>query len=116
MSPNVIFGGQLSFTPIKNLVFTVLPKYVGKQYLDNTSNDTRALKAYFVTDARINYEVPQRWIKNLSFAVVVNNVFNQKYESNGATYPGLYAGDVYNSNYYFPQAGTNFLAGATIKF
>ena len=116
MSPNVILGGQLVFTPLKGLVFTVLPKYVGKQFLDNTSNDTRALKAYFVTDARINYEVPQKLIKNLSFAVQVNNVFNKKYEANGATYPGLYEGIVYNYNYYYPQAGTNFLAGATVKF
>ncbi len=116
MSPNVIFGGQLAFTPLKGLVFTVLPKYVGKQYLDNTANETRALKPYFVTDARINYEVQQQWIKNLSFAVQVNNIFDKLYESNGATYPGFYEGVLYNNNYFYPQAGTNFLAGATVKF
>lgn len=32
-----------------------MSKYVGEQYLDNTSNSDRKLDAFFVNDFRINY-------------------------------------------------------------
>ena len=45
---------------------------------------------------------------DLSLNVLVNNIFDKQYVSNGYMY------DVYP--YYYPQAGINFLAGLTLKF
>jgi iron complex outermembrane receptor protein len=46
----------------------------------------------------------------------VNNVFNRKYESNGAAYPGIASGfGAYNDNYYATMAGTNFLVAVNVK-
>jgi iron complex outermembrane receptor protein len=38
------------------------------------------------------------------------------YESNGYTYGYLYDGQLIQENFYFPQAGTNFIGGITIGF
>jgi iron complex outermembrane recepter protein len=115
-SPNVILGSQFTFSPQKNLEFALLTKYVGKQYLDNTSSQSRKLDAYFTNDLRLSWTVKPSWLREISFNVLVNNIFNELYESNGYTY-GYYAGGVMTQeNFYFPQAGTNFLAGVNFKF
>ncbi|TAH26867.1 MAG: TonB-dependent receptor [Cytophagales bacterium] len=115
-SPDVIVGGQISYTPTQGLSINLLPKYVSRQYLDNTNNDTRALDPYAVADLRINYEIPQRIIKNLSLTLLINNILDYKYNANGYTYTMFENGKEINYNFYYPQAGRNFLAGATLRF
>ncbi|HEV7380427.1 MAG TPA: TonB-dependent receptor [Dyadobacter sp.] len=115
-SPNVIGGSQFTFSPKKNIELALLSKYVSKQYLDNTSDESRKLNAYFTNDIRLTWSVQPSWMKEISFNVLVNNIFNEKYESNGYTY-GFFAGGVQTrENFYFPQAGTNFLVGVNFKF
>ena len=45
----------------------------------------------------------------------VNNLFNKKYEPNGYAYSYVLDGTTIADNYYFPMAGTNFMAGVNIK-
>ena len=122
-SPNVIVGSQFVYSPKKNLEFALLTKYVGKQYLDNTSSETRKLDAYFTNDIRLTWTIKPTWMKEIGFNILVNNILNEKYESNGYTY-GYYPGKTktqpdpqrVQENFYFPQAGTNFLVGVNFKF
>lgn len=114
-SPNTIIGGQLSYAPIKNLEFTWLSKYVGKQYMDNTSDDNRKLNAFFVNDLRANYTISPKIVKEISFSLLVNNVLNRLYESNGYTYSYIYDKQVITENFYYPQAGTNFLLAVRVR-
>ena len=115
-SPNVIGGGQLILTPIKPLQLTLLGKYVGKQYLDNTSNDERAISSYFVSDFVASYSFGFSFIKRAEVKLMVNNIFNKMYTSNGYTF-GYNAGATkIRENYYYPQAGTNFLLGLNLRF
>lgn len=100
-------------------------KYVGKQYLDNTMNETRKIDPYFVCNLQLAYTVipPEKYYSTrgpafdeLTFSVQVNNLFNTMYVSNGYTY-GYYYGGQYNLyNYYYPQAGTNFMGMLSMKF
>ena len=53
--------------------------------------------------------------KDIDFIFQVNNILNKKYESNGYTYDYLSGGSLAVENYYFPMAGTNFLAAINIK-
>jgi len=115
-SPSVISAGIIGWSPMKNFTIESVSKYVGKQYLDNTSNETRKLDPYFVNDLRFNYSIHTSAFKNLELKFAIYNLFDKKYESNGATYPYYYSGALFNSNYYFPQAGINFLGGVSIKF
>lgn len=113
-SPNIISSLAISYEPIKKLFFTFTSKYVGKQYLDNTSNDNRKLDAYFVSHLRADYAFKTKVFKEIKFGVAVNNIFNQLYANNGYTY-GWYAGGAYaRENFMYPQAGINFLGRLTL--
>ena len=114
-SPNVIAGGQLTFAPVKNLEFSWLPKYVGKQFMDNTSSENRKLNAFFVNDLRANYTISPKIVKEITFSLLVNNVFNELYESNGYTYSYVSDKQVVTENFYYPQAGTNFLLAVRVR-
>lgn len=115
-SPNVIVGSQLAYTIHKNIELALLTKYVGKQYLDNTSDDSRKLDAYFTNDIRLSWTVRPSWMKEISLNVLVNNIFNEVYASNGYTYGYFSGAKLIQENFYFPQAGTNFLVGVNFKF
>ena len=92
-------------------------KYVSKQYLDNSSNADRMLNAYFVNNIRFNYSIKVKHMKRIDLALTVNNIFNEMYSSNGYTYAYYTPGNtLVNQNNLFPQAGTNFLLGLTLKF
>lgn len=113
-SPNVVAGGTVTLIPIKDLEITFLEKYVGRQYLDNTSNKQRSLAAYFVQDARVIYSLRKVLAREISLIGQVNNMLNRKYNSNGYTYSYQY-GSVITENFYFPMAGTNFMVALNIK-
>lgn len=115
-SPNVIAGYTLTIQPIKNLRVDLLGKYVGRQYLDNTGSKERSLNGYYTSDVRLAYAVPQNLFKELGLQFMVNNVFNKKYEPNGATYTWIADGKVVSDNYYYPMAGTNFMVGLNVAF
>lgn len=115
-SPNVIAGSQLLFTPARGLEFGLLSKYVGKQYLDNTSNENRKINPYFTNDIRLIYSTKPKFAQEVVFTVLFNNILNEKYESNGYTYAYISEGKVIADNAYYPQAGRNFLAGVRIRF
>ncbi len=116
LSPNVIVGSQWAYTPVKNLEVALLTKYVGKQYLDNTSNNARKLDAYFTNDLRLIYRIKPKWMNEITVSALANNVFNELYESNGYTYSYIYGGQTTTENFYYPQAGRNFLVSLGLKF
>ena len=115
-SPNIIIGSQILYNPLKNLEFGFLSKYVGKQYLDNTTNDSRKLNAYFTNDLRAIYTVKGKILKEVNFTLLVNNLFNTLYESNGYSYSYISENKTVTENFYYPQAGTNFMFGVNLKF
>lgn len=120
-SPAVLVRGGAVFTPfygherLKQLQVGVWGQHVGRQYLDNTSNESRSLKAYTLCDVKLHYDVRLRSVPELSVNLALNNIFNRMYESNGYTYSYLEGGSLYTSNAYFPQAGFNWLLGVGVK-
>jgi iron complex outermembrane receptor protein len=115
-SPNTILSSNISVTPLENLKLSLFSKYVGRQYIDNTSNMQRSLDPYFVNNIRINYTIETSFIKQIDFMLTLNNIFNEKYETNAWVYR-YYSDDVeYEMNGYFPQAEFNFMLGVNLKF
>ncbi|MDE2392830.1 MAG: TonB-dependent receptor [Cytophagales bacterium] len=110
-SPSVIAGNTLTYS-VGAFEASLLSKYVGKQYLDNTSDEGRSLKAYSTQDIRLKYTLK----KGPAFTLLLNNVLNELYSSNGYTYSYRYAGATTTENFYYPQAEFNFLLGASIRF
>jgi iron complex outermembrane receptor protein len=115
-SPDLIANSILTFTVFKNFSFGFLTKYVSSQYLDNTGSSDRMMPAYFVNNFRINYAIFPKWMKEIDLTLLVNNITNSKYVSNGSTSEYLQGGTIYSSNYYFPQALINVLGGVNLKF
>ncbi|MBU3822136.1 TonB-dependent receptor [Flavobacteriaceae bacterium XHP0103] len=122
-SPNLIIGNALNFLPVKNLQLSLLSKYVGEQYMGNTDSEASKLDSYFVNDFSITYEIrPEKIVKSIVLSGLVNNIFNKKYVSNGYyyTYDDTWtdpnAVTTIEGAGYYPQATTNFLLGATLKF
>lgn len=114
-SPNLIFGSNLSYST-KGITAQLLTKYVGKQYLDNTSNAERIIESYLINDLNIRYNFQALGLQVIELNLLVNNIFNVEYESNGYTWGYLWEGSRYQQNNYYPQAGINFLLGINLRF
>ncbi|MGI4727417.1 MAG: TonB-dependent receptor [Janthinobacterium lividum] len=115
-SPDFVGSSEIGYRPIKGGEIAFISKYVSKQFLDNTSSDDRKLDAFFVNNLRFRYGFNLKAIKNITATLLVNNIFSEKYESNGATYPDIESGKVTNYNYYYPQAPRNFLVSLSVRF
>ncbi|MFY7738921.1 MAG: TonB-dependent receptor [Flavobacterium sp.] len=122
-SPNLVIGNAITYSPKKNLNLTILNKFVGKQYMGNIDTEKSVLKAYNAHDLNITYLwTINKGLKSILFSGLINNVLDNKYESNGYFY--TYDDDFSNPGTittiegagYFPQATRNFLVGATLTF
>ncbi len=108
-SPNLIAGNIFIYKPIAGLQISLLQKFVGKQFMNNSDSLESILESYFINDINVGYEFkPKSVFKSIMITGLVNNVFDKKYVSNG------YMWDVYP--YYYPQAGINLLVGMNLKF
>ena len=133
-SPGIIGGGQLIFTPFEKengkLQFALLSKYVGNQYIDNTSSDFAKLDDYLVHDLRISYLIKSNLFREVEVSSWIRNLSNQNYISNAWVYRfntafdptsyDMYAnpenGNTYNQIGAFNQAGINFFVGLKLRF
>lgn len=114
-SPNTVASAGINFIPIKNGEINFQSKYVGRQFLDNTSNISRSIDPYFIENVKFSYTIFKKIFKEVNFVFQVNNVFNKMYESNGYTFNYISDGQFTVENYYFPMAGINFMTAINIK-
>lgn len=101
-----------------------------KQYLDNTMNETAALKAFTTTNINLQYQLPMnKWchkttdnntkrnaVPQIRLLCQLNNVFNAKYASNGGSDLAIYEDGTACWPWYYAQAGINVHAGFTINW
>jgi iron complex outermembrane recepter protein len=114
-SPAVSAASVIRYEPLKRLTLSFTSRYVGRQYIDNSSDVSRSLDPWFVNNLGAAYEVKTKVFKELSFRVMIYNLFGSKYESNAWVYPYLLNGRYQEMNGYFPQAPVNFMAGMTLR-
>jgi len=115
-SPSLTAGSNLEWNLTKRMEINLQSVYVSRQYLDNTSSTDRSLSQYFVNNLRFETSVPQRFAKKWSFFALLNNIFNEKYESNGWVYSYYSNGIRQKEDGYFPQAGISYLLGMSVEF
>ncbi|MEO6759654.1 MAG: TonB-dependent receptor, partial [Saprospiraceae bacterium] len=134
-SPEVITRGELTWTILdkkaQNLAISWAGKYVGQQFLDNTSNAYTTLPGYFYSDLRLNYNLKKVIGEQVSVILAVNNLLDARYASNGWTYRYTSAGydgrpddpytrleenATYNLSGFFPQAGRNWMGTVVLRF
>ncbi len=110
---------------------SLLSKYVGQQFIDNTSNENTALDSYFFSDLRLGYSFRTKFIKEVELTFLLRNIFNNQFSTNAWTYryisegydgrgddpsTRLEQGSTYNLTGFYPQAGRNFLLGLRLNF
>ncbi|MDT0620170.1 TonB-dependent receptor [Croceitalea vernalis] len=122
-SPKLIAGNLLTYFPKPELQLILLSKYVGEQFMGNIDAEASILEAYSQTDFNVQYELKcNGFLDSIVLSGLVNNIFNAKFESNGYFFtfdddfsnPGTVT-TIEGAGFY-PQAGTNFLVGATLNF
>jgi iron complex outermembrane receptor protein len=87
----------------ESLAASLLFKYVGPFYTDDTRTDSRRNEAYRVWSGEILYRLPQLGVVNLALRGEVRNILNALYFSNGE-------GDAF-----FPAAERNYIVGVTLS-
>lgn len=115
-SPSFTGSSVLSFTR-NSLLAELVTKYVGQQYLDNTQTESRSVDSYLKNDLRLGYtfdSVPV--LRGLEANLEINNLLDVEYESNGYTFGYVSGGEEIHENYYYPQAGRNFLMQISFQF
>jgi len=121
-SPNVVGTSQLHYKPTDKLSIGLFSKYVGEQFLGNIDSPLSKLEAYSTQDINIQYMMTPNWCESLQLQLLLNNILDKKYVSNGYFY--TYDDDWSNPGSittiegvgYYPQAGFHFLTGMTINF
>jgi len=114
-SPGVLLTNTFVFMPLKNFTISFISRYVGKQYIDNSSSNQRVLQPWFVNNFSMGYILKTKLFREIGFNLMVNNLFSTKYESNAWVYRYNINGQSSEMNGFFPQALINFLVGVTIK-
>ena len=91
--------------------------------MGNIDSNNSKLEAYTISDLNITYRFPQmELLKAIDISLLVNNILDKKYVSNGYFYtfdddysvPGIIK-TIEGAGYY-PQAERNFLIGISTRF
>lgn len=115
-SPNVTGNIGFEWMPIDHFTLAWMSKLVGRQYLDNTGNVSRSIDPYNFSNLQLNYSIFDKFCKEIQFGLMINNVLNQMYSNNGYTFSYAYGGETTTENFYYPQAGRNFMVRVLLKF
>lgn len=121
-SPSVIgasvFGYEVWSNEKSKIECELVTKYVGKQFLDNTSNDNRSLPEYIVNDLVFSWSNSCKSGCDFKLSLFANNILDNMYSANGWTYSYLYGGPdtMTTENYVYPQAGRHGFLNLTISF
>jgi len=136
-SPSVIFANDMGYELLQDFKnqsasISLLSKYVGEQFIDNTSNEDAKLPAYFYNDLLFSYTLKNvPYVKEIRANLNIHNILGNEYISNAWVYrfssesynpiaDDAYAQSegqgVYNLTGLYPQAGRNFMLGLTVTF
>jgi iron complex outermembrane receptor protein len=122
-SPSVVGALDLNYRFINNgphlFEAGLQTKYVGERNVDNSGADAATLDAYHYTDLRIAYTLRPSGDSNLGalrFTLLVRNLTDQLYVSNGWSYRYNFDGAETSLIGLYPQAGRNVLLGLGLDF
>lgn len=111
-----VWNGTLKSNSKLDVDFEIASKYVGKQYMDNTSSVEKSLPSYLVHDAVIRASMVSG-DKEYSLSLFANNILNHMYSANGWTYSYWIDQDTrIDENYVYPQAGRNGFVSLSVNF
>ena len=129
-SPNAIFNVITEYKISPKFLVNFSSKYVGKQYIDNTSSNDRMLDDYMVQNLQFTYDFKTSFVEKCKISLRINNIFNKEYVSNAWVYSftsnnwdpsssdpyvSKNSRNGYDMAGYFPEATRNYLLAITIR-
>lgn len=117
-SPSVIAFSSFKFRPNTKSEIVFSLKHIGKQYYDNTSNETYSIPAYTIANLHLRRTLTFFNKSSLDAYIFINNLFNKKYFSNAWIYRAEFSdsNESYVEEGLYPQATTNFSLKLAFKF
>ena len=128
-SPNLIWSSSFNYKMNQNTDIEFISKYVGEQFIDNTSSNNRMLDDYLINHLRIIYNWKNKLFKQAKITLQINNLFDNEYVNNAWVYRFISDGydprsddpyvntdseRGYNMAGYFPQATRNYMLAITL--
>jgi iron complex outermembrane recepter protein len=114
-SPDWVSSFSIHAKPTKSHTISLISKAVSNQFMDNTANNARLLRGYFVQDLRWMWTIRSKKMGKADLIVQINNLWNKLYETNGYTYSYVYIDQLVTENFFYPMAGRNAMIGLNIK-
>ena len=102
------FSGKVVHQQTSQLFIQFFRKMVGKQYLDNTGNESRSIGAYHFEEITIGYKYLLNRGKQFNLKLQGNNLSNQYYANNGYTWGYMYNRALVQEVFVFPSALRNW--------
>ena len=117
-SPESTAALQIEARPWRETAISLRGKYVGKQFYDNTGNDSRSLPAYWTGGLRCSRFLTSPKGQQTTLSLFVDNLFNRKYIDNAWVYRAAFADGSpdYLETGLFPQAEINFTLSLSVRF
>jgi iron complex outermembrane receptor protein len=116
-SPSATGMVMVTIHPFAKTTFSLNGKYVGKQFLDNTSNESKSVPSYFLTGFSATRSFELKKSRYLDLFFFVDNLLNKSYFSNGWVYSAVFTNGIpYVEEGLYPQAGINFTVKASLRF
>ena len=130
-SPKIIWATQLNYKLSENLSLDFNSKYVGEQFIDNTSSKDRMLDDYLTHNLQLQYNLNSKLFKTSKIYFRINNIFDNEYVSNAWIYRFISDGydpraddhyvtknsdGGYNMAGYFPEATRNYMLMLVLGF
>ena len=115
-SPEWTMASRLEAMVTPQLQAVLNTRYVGNQYVDNSSSAERRLDAYLVNDLTLRYRPVLGSWQGLELGLQVNNLFDVEYLSNAWVYSYIYNDQRRVMDGYFPQAGRHFMGQMVLRF
>lgn len=120
-SPNVVMSQRLTGM-YKGFEIALQTQYVSRQYLDNTQRKNRSMEGYCVSNLMASYHFNLPYTKGCAVSLLVNNLFDTRYNNNAYIYDGGYTVDEeghkteFTELRVFPQAPIHLMGAFTINF
>ncbi|NCC46573.1 MAG: hypothetical protein EOM16_06005 [Bacteroidia bacterium] len=116
-SPSTVGMAALTLFPVKDGYIRLSGKFVGKQYMDNTSDETTSIPSYFTASLNLGKTFELKKDRMMDLSLFVDNMTNHMYFSNGWTYKARFTdGTNYLEEGIYPQAGINVTFKVSMRF
>lgn len=115
-SPSFTAAIGINWEPFKQTNLIYQSQFVGRQYIDNTSDISRSLDPYHTASLNLSYTWHDVIFPKMQLGLQLSNLFNVKYETNAWVYRYYYNGEAGQTDGYFPQAGLHWMIQLNLGF